>query len=80
MMRWGTGALAAGLVLAACGETTGPNLQLDPTVRVLHAAPESPRLEVVLNEQSRALLEYAEVSDWLTVEAGDSRVQLLIAG
>lgn len=80
MMRFGMGALVAGLVLAACGETTAPDLQLDASVRVLHAAPESPRLEVVLESETRALLEYAEVSEPLTVQAGDRRLQLRIAG
>lgn len=78
-MRLGIGALA-GLVLSACGETTGPELRLDASVRVLHAAPETPRVEVVLEGESRTLLEYAEVSEHITVEAGDRRLQLLIAG
>lgn len=79
-MRLGTGVLVAGLVLSACGETTGPDLRLDASVRVLHAAPETPRLEVVLEGESRTLLEYAEVSERFTVESGDRRLQLLTAG
>ena len=79
-MRLGTGAALAGLVLSACGETTGPDLQLDASVRVLHAAPETPRMEVVLEGESRTLLEYAELSEDLQVEAGDRRLQLLVAG
>lgn len=79
-MRLGTGVLVAGLVLGACGETTGPDLRLDASVRVLHAAPETPRLEVVLEGESRTLLEYAEVSERFTVESGDRRLQLLTAG
>lgn len=81
-MKRGTGVLvlllAAGA--AACGETTGPDLQLDATVRVLHAAPETPGLEVVLENESRTLLEYAEVSDQIQIESGERRLQLLVAG
>ena len=80
MMRLGTGVLVAVLVLSACGETTGPDLRLDASVRVLHAAPETPRLEVVLEGESRTLLEYAEVSERITVESGDRRLQLIAAG
>jgi hypothetical protein len=86
MMERGTGGPGLGLRLvllvgvAACGETTGPELRLDATVRVVHAAPETPRLEVVLEDESRTLLEYAEVSDRIQVESGDRRLQLLVAG
>ena len=80
MMRLGTGVLVAVLVLSACGETTGPDLRLDASVRVLHAAPETPRLEVVLEGESRTLLEYAEVSERITVGSGDRRLQLIAAG
>lgn len=80
MMRWGTGALAAGLVLAACGETTGPNLELDAAVRVVHAAPETPRLQALLGDELQALLDYAEVSDRFTVGSGDRHLRLVIAG
>jgi hypothetical protein len=80
--RWGVLGLVllAGAGTAACGETTGPDLRLDATVRVLHAAPETSRLEVVLEDESRTLLEYAEVSDRIQVESGERRLQLLVAG
>lgn len=81
-MMWGRG--MAGLLLVAvtlaCGEATGPDLQLDATIRVLHAAPETSRLEVVVENESRTVLEYAEVSDRITVEAGERRLQLLVDG
>jgi hypothetical protein len=80
MMRLVAGLLVAGLVATGCGDTTGPDLQLDATVRVLHAAPETPRLEVVLEDESRTLLDYAEVSDRITLESGERRLQLIVAG
>jgi hypothetical protein len=80
MMKVGMAVVAAALVLGACSETTAPELRLDATVRVLHAAPETPRLEVVLEGESRTSLEYAELSDRFTVESGDRRLQLLVAG
>lgn len=81
-MRWGTGmpGLLLVAVAAACGEATGPDLQLDATIRVLHAAPETPRLEVVVENELRTVLEYAEVSDRITVEAGERQIQLVVAG
>jgi hypothetical protein len=72
--------LAAVLAAAACGDTTGPELLLDASVRVVHAAPETARLEVVLEGQSETLLEYAEVSDRITVESGERQLQLRLAG
>jgi hypothetical protein len=80
MMRLVAGSLVAALVVSGCGDTTGPDLQLDATVRVLHAAPETPRLDVVLEGESRTLLDYAEVSDRITLESGERRLQLVVAG
>jgi hypothetical protein len=80
MARTGAGVLAAVLLLSGCGDTTGPDLRLDATVRVLHAAPETPQLEVVLEGESRTRLDYAEVSDRITVESGERRLQLLVEG
>ncbi|HEX6307436.1 MAG TPA: DUF4397 domain-containing protein [Longimicrobiales bacterium] len=79
-MRNRRSVVAALLAAAACGETTGPELQLDSGVRVVHAAPETPRLEVVLQGETRALLEYAEVSEYFTVGAGERQLQLHVAG
>lgn len=73
------GAAVLVLVAAACGEATAPVLLLDATVRVLHAAPETPRLEVILDGESRTLLEYAEVSDHITIGSGERRLQLVTA-
>lgn len=75
-----SGALVAVLASAACGETTAPELRLDATVRVLHAAPETPRLEVVLEGESRTVLDYAEVSERITLESGERRLQLRLSG
>jgi hypothetical protein len=74
---------AAVLILAGvvgCGEATAPVLLLDARVRVLHAAPEAPRMEVVLENESRTLLEYAEVSDFITIGSGERRLQLIVSG
>lgn len=80
-MRILNAAAALALMTTACGDATGPELLLDPTVRVVHAAPETPRLEVVVEDEARAILEYAEVSDFLNVPGGQRRrVQLRIAG
>lgn len=79
MKRW-AGALVAVLMTSACGDTTGPELRLDATVRVLHAAPETPRLDVVVEGESRTLLDYAEVSEPLQLESGEGRVQLVVQG
>lgn len=79
MKRW-AGALVAVLMTSACGDTTGPELRLDATVRVLHAAPETPRLDVVVEGESKTLLEYAEVSDAIQLESGERRVQLVVEG
>jgi hypothetical protein len=78
----GTRVGAAVLVLAAaaCGEATAPVLLLDATVRVLHAAPETSRLEVILEGESRTLLEYAEVSEYITIGSGERRLQLVTVG
>jgi hypothetical protein len=78
----GTRVGAAVLVLAAaaCGEATAPVLLLDATVRVLHAAPETARLEVILEGESRTLLEYAEVSDHITIGSGERRLELATEG
>ena len=65
-------------VLAACGDTTGPALRLDATVRVVHAAPETPRLDVVLDGVTRTRLDYAEVSERISVGGGG--LQLAVAG
>lgn len=67
-------------IAAGCGETTAPDLRLDPNVRVVHAAPETPRVEVVLDGVTRARLDYAEVSDLFTLPTGDRRIQLLAEG
>jgi hypothetical protein len=80
MMKVAAGVLAAALAASACGDTTGPDLQLDASVRVLHAAPETPQLEVVLAGESRTRLDYAEVSDRITVASGERRLQLLVEG
>src|SRR5690606_27230869 len=61
------------LVAAGCGETTAPDLRLDPQVRVVHAAPETPRLQVVLEGDARTRLDYAEVSDLFTLPTGERR-------
>lgn len=74
------GTLVAVLASTACGETTAPELRLDATVRVLHAAPETSRLEVVLEGESRTLLDYAEVSERITLESGERRLQLRLSG
>ncbi|HEX6134898.1 MAG TPA: DUF4397 domain-containing protein [Longimicrobiales bacterium] len=79
-MRIRCGVVAALLAAAACGETTGPDLQLDSAVRVVHAAPETPRLDVILQGETRAQLEYAEVSEYFTVGAGARELQLNAAG
>jgi hypothetical protein len=78
----GTRVGAAVLVLAAaaCGEATAPVLLLDATVRVLHAAPETSRLEVILEGESRTLLEYAEVSEHITIGSGERRLELVTVG
>lgn len=80
MTKMVAGVLFAVLVTGACGDTTGPELQLDASVRVLHAAPETPQLEVVLEGESRTRLEYAEVSERITVASGERRLQLLVQG
>jgi hypothetical protein len=74
------GVVAALLVLAACGETTAPELRLDATVRVVHAAPETAQLEVLLEGERRTVLDYAEVSDRFTVGSGERRLELRLAG
>lgn len=68
------------LVAAGCGDTTAPDLRLDPNVRVVHAAPDTPRLQVVLEGAPRTHLDYAEVSDLFTLPTGERRVQLLVDG
>jgi hypothetical protein len=73
-------AVAIAIVLGACGEAFGPDLRLDASLRVLHAAPETPGLEVVLADELRTVLQYAEVSEPITVESGDHRLQLRVAG
>ena len=80
MMRTGTGLVLAGLLLGGCGDTTGPELRLDSTVRVVHAAPETPRLDVVVDGETRTVLDYAEVSDHITMEGGARQVQLIVQG
>ncbi|MBR9989884.1 MAG: DUF4397 domain-containing protein [Gemmatimonadetes bacterium] len=80
MMKVGMALLAAVVLLGACSETTGPELRLDATVRVLHAAPETPRLDVVLEGVTRTVLEYAELSERYTVESGDRQLRLVVAG
>ena len=80
MIRSGAGVLLVGLALGGCGETTGPELLLDSTVRVLHAAPETPRLEVVLDDELRTVLDYAEVSDHITMEGGSEPLRLVAEG
>lgn len=74
------GAAVLVLVAAACGEATAPVLLLDATVRVLHAAPETSRLEVILEGESRTLLEYAEVSEYITIGSGERRLELVTVG
>lgn len=68
------------LCAAACSDTTEPDLRLDAGVRVVHAAPETARLEVLIEGELRTLLEYAEVSNRFTVSSGERRVELRLAG
>lgn len=72
--------VAAVLAAAACSDATAPDLDLDAAVRVVHAAPETPRIEVVLEGESRTILEYAEVSEYFTAAAGEAQLQLLVGG
>jgi hypothetical protein len=78
--RVGAAVLVLVLAAAACGEATAPVLLLDATVRVLHAAPETSRLEVILEGESRTLLEYAEVSEYITIGSGERRLELVTVG
>jgi len=68
------------VVIAGCGDSTGPELRLDPAVRVVHAAPETPQLEVVFEGETRARLEYAEVSEYLPVASGARELEVFVAG
>jgi hypothetical protein len=74
------GILVTLLLVAACGETTGPELRLDASVRVVHAAPETTQLEVLLEGERRTALDYAEVSERFTVASGERRLELRLAG
>jgi hypothetical protein len=74
------GLMVALLTMAACGQTTEPELRLDAGVRVVHAAPETSQLEVLLEGERRTALVYAEVSDRFTVASGERRVELRLAG
>src|SRR5690606_18142286 len=45
-----------------------------------HAAPETPRLDVVLDGETRTVLDYAEVSEHITMEGGSRLLQLTVEG
>jgi hypothetical protein len=66
------------LTLSGCGDS---NSDSQTSVRVFHASPDAPNVDVLLNG-GRVLenVPYAAASDFLPVDSGDTRVQVNVAG
>lgn len=66
------------LTLSGCGDS---NNDTQTSVRVFHASPDAPNVDVLING-GRVLedVPYAASSDFLPLDAGDTRVQVNVAG
>jgi len=66
------------LILTGCGDS---NNSQQTRVRVFHASPDAPNVDVLING-GRVLenVPYTAASDFLPIDAGDTRIQVNVAG